>query len=468
MTPSDQPSQEETCQVYMSDLEGCGRPVHHAPSGIDKEPVCLMHSRDPNKDDAEFEEEIRAILRRKSKYHRPQDTYDFLGFVFPQEVNFSPAPFTKSANFTRATFTQKANFSQATFTRNADFSWATFSQHANFYGAGFTQNADFRRTKFTQNASFSWVTFTQDADFWAATFTQDANFSGATFNRDAYFVVAAFLGVADFSDAGFKEPARVLFHRVNEPKEKGKEQGEENGMRARFTGCLLEGARFEDVNWHRSRNRLILQDELDLGTQRDLTHELVADVYRRMVKNFETNRQYALAEDCFIGEMEMRRLNPRNFPFARYAGSFYKEHRWASWLGKQCSFTNFYRVLSDYGSSYRRALFALLGLLFLFALLLPTFGLRMSPGSPAQAAPGTPEPAEISWRSAWANPPRISQSWGTLRAGLLASIEIATFQKSPARVPANGSARLVAAVETVVIPGQLAIFLLALRRRFRR
>jgi uncharacterized protein YjbI with pentapeptide repeats len=488
----------------MSDDEGCGRPPYHAPAGAEAEPICLMHSRDPNKDVAEFHKEVVAILRGKSKYHRRQDRYDFQRFVFPQEDRFSKATFDLTANFSRATFLRNADFSGATFTqdadfseaqftqdadfsggtfnhyidfslatflRNANFSGATFTREANFSGAAFTQTSNFLTATFSLDANFSDATFTQTVDFLAATFNQSANFFDTTFiqavsfyaakfNRHAYFSMATFLDLADFSYARFKEPAQVLFHRVNE--------GQEKGMRARFRNCLLDGLRFEDVNWDRLRGRLILQDERDLGTRVGRTHEVVADVYRRMVKNFERNRQYTLAEDCFVGEMEMRRLNPRNFLFARFTGSFYDKHRWARWLGEQCSFTNLYRALSDYGSSYRRALVALLGLLFLFALLLPTCGLRLPPGSPAQTAPGTPEAAEISWGSALAHPPRMRQCLGTLGAGLLASIEIATFQKSPARGPANGWTRLVAAFETVVIPGQLAIFLLALRRRFRR
>ena len=171
----------------------------------------------------------------------------------------------------------------------------------------------------------------------------------------------------------------------------------------------------------------------------------------------------------------MRRLNPRNFLLGRVekVRAFYEKHGWARWLGKHVSITNFYRLLSDYGSSYRRGLAVLAGLLMAFALLLPGLGLRMSPDSKVQAAcpgavPGTPEASVISWRCAAHHPQPLRQLWGALKAGSLASLEIATYQRAPAMAPANGSARVAAAFETVMIPGQLAIFLLALRRRFRR
>jgi len=115
----------------------------------------------------------------------------------------------------------------------------------------------------------------------------------------------------------------------------------------------------------------------------------------------------------------------------------------------------------------------LAALLIAFALLLPGFGLRMSPDSKIQAvcpgtAPGTLEASVISWSCAAHHSQRLRALWGTLKAGSLVSLEIATFQKAPALVPANGGARVAAIFESVMIPGQLAIFLLALRRRFRR
>jgi hypothetical protein len=135
-------------------------------------------------------------------------------------------------------------------------------------------------------------------------------------------------------------------------------------------------------------------------------------------------------------------LNPRDFLFARWKGvrTFYEKHRWASWLGQHASITNLYRIVSDYGSSYRRALGVLAGLLIAFALLLPAFGLRMSPDSKVQAVcpcavPGTPKASVVSWRCAAHHPQRLRQLWGTLKAGSLASLEIATDQKAPAMVP---------------------------------
>jgi hypothetical protein len=48
------------------------------------------------------------------------------------------------------------------------------------------------------------------------------------------------------------------------------------------------------------------------------------------------------------------------------------------------------------------------------------------------------------------------------------TLETVTLQRDPGYRPANNWARLIAVAELIVIPGQLTLFLLALRRRFRR
>jgi len=56
----------------------------------------------------------------------------------------------------------------------------------------------------------------------------------------------------------------------------------------------------------------------------------------------------------------------------------------------------------------------------------------------------------------------------TFDAGLWDALEAATFQKVRTVEPAYAGARRLEIVETIAIPGQLALVLLAIRRRFRR
>src|SRR5713101_1655173 len=63
----------------------CRRPIHSAPDHDDVS-VCLMHSRDPNKSDADFQKEFEAILEEAKSKAADGNNYafaDFMAFVFP-------------------------------------------------------------------------------------------------------------------------------------------------------------------------------------------------------------------------------------------------------------------------------------------------------------------------------------------------------------------------------------------------
>src|SRR5437899_520682 len=324
-----------TCAVIMmSDRLPCGRPIYHAPGSAGPSVHCIMHCRETTKDPLQFRQEIDAILGGTSTNHRPKDGFDFTGFVF-FEANFSGEYFTQNHDFSFATFTQKANFFRAVFTKNANV------------------NANSSTAHFIQHADFSFLDFAEKAPCSVASFTQNANFSGATFTQNA-----------DFRGTEFRQPELVRFRQVNQKEDAPR-------LRARFVNCRVEAVQFADVNWHRPGGRLVLQDELDLTDppHGDLTHELVAIAYRQLVSNFEKERAYDLAEECKIGAMEMKRLDPKKFLSPELLKSHYKKWRWLCWLGENISVASLYRWTSRYGTSYTRALLVLLGLLVFFGLL---------------------------------------------------------------------------------------------------
>jgi uncharacterized protein YjbI with pentapeptide repeats len=514
----------EFCSVEMSDRKPCGRAIHPARVANDPGYVCLMHSHDGEKAyslSEAFERELNSIMDGSSIHNRVKNKMDFQGFVFFKsnfanwlvsslyarvEINFAGATFARRADFSYssfdcevdfkgARFERGSNFENAKFTGQVQFWWASFSGNTNFNSASFAKEADFSRVVFRGETNFARTIFSDDAVFrsvsfgggsyFSSFFAGDANFMGATFEDSAEFYRVGFSRPVDFRGTTFRKPTEVVLHRVNNA-----DQSDTPGMRARLTGCLLEDIRFEDVNWNRKNGRIYLEDEADLchststGGPRPqgnelpapvLTHELVADAYRRLVNNFEKSRQYEWAEECFLGEMEMRRRNPRHFFFARFdwARNLYADYSWARRLGETISFTSFYRWLSNYGSSYVRALCVLIALLVLFALLLPAFGLRMPADSKTQALcpgtiPGSSEAFAISWHCASAHPHWVKELAHTFDAGFWDAFEVAVFQKNRTIEPATTGARRVEIFENVVIPGQFALLLLAIRRRFRR
>jgi hypothetical protein len=478
----------------------------------DPDYVCLMHSHDPNKGcslSEAFDQELRSICDGSSIHNRTQNKWDFQSFVFfnpnfanwlcgaKKEINFSEATFAKRADFSGSSFDRDVNFRGARFQQGATFErtrfeqrvrfgsvffagdayfgWASFAD-ADFSQAFFQREAGFGKARFSGNAKFWYVTFNGLTLFSSAAFSREADFRGAIFAQEALFHRTEFSGIANFRWVHFKNSEHAVFHRINDGAP---------GLVVRLAGSLLENVRFEDVNWNRKDRRICLQDEADLGSAPDvtdvdnsasvLTFELVADVYRRLVNNFEKSRQYEWAEECFLGEMEMRRRNPRHFVLARFAPvrRLYASFGWARWLGEQISLTNLYCGLSKYGSSYTRALGVLIGFIILFAVLLPAFGLRMPADSRNQAlcpmaVPNSPEAAVISWGCALRHPQRVRQFVHTFNAGLWDAMEVAVFQKNRTVEPATASGRRLENSEMIVIPGQFGLLLLAIRRRFRR
>lgn len=205
----------------MSDGLLCPRPVHPAPAGLDPQRVCLMHSRDPDKDKALFREEIDAILNGTSTHHRAKDMFDFTRFVFP-EANFSGARFTRAADFREATFTQDADFRGATFTQAAKFFGATFTGAAHFFGAKFKGQVSFEACRFRAGVDFQRARFGDEADFVETEFggnelfeyyspLKTADFKGAAtffeaiFGGKVYFAANRFAGPVDFARAHFAD-----------------------------------------------------------------------------------------------------------------------------------------------------------------------------------------------------------------------------------------------------------------------
>jgi len=444
----------------MSNGQPCGRPIYAAPAGVDTDPLCLMHSRDKNKDTELFQHYIRCIYQNTSDEDSTTECFDFGRFVFPEAL-FTGWTFRKPVDFSDAEFATTPDFREAKFVGDAKFERAHFERGANFHGAVFEQKAVFRE----------------------ATFNGDANFRHATFDEFTDFTRVDVTGVLNFSGLRIPREGHVLLHGINRIREK-KSPPE---LRLRLWNTLVECIRFEDVRWHRRGGRLVLQDELDVKDMRSgkqeeneklhpVPHEVVADAYRRLVNNFEKNRQYELAEECVIGEWEMGRINPHKYPLlARKRNqSVHHFHGWLPrWLSEHLSFTYLYRLLSLYGASYRRALAWLAVLLLAFAVIFPIFGLRPAKGSDLKpqcptAAPSSPEASHISWRCALAHENVSAEFWGTFKTGLWASVEAATFQRDKLVEPANGYGRALAILESIAVPGQAALFFLALRRRFRR
>jgi hypothetical protein len=461
----------DRCSHTMSTGEPCGRLVHLRNSDQPAGPAgqCVMHSADPRKDTAAFDNELREMNIRKD--------FDFTGFIFtapfilvptPFDMHFDGARFLKSLTVDSPWYRSRLWRERVEFGGIISFSDTMFSM-ATFDGGEFTRGVVFRSARFSRRASFNDVVFGDGVTFSQARFAASVSFVGTSFGPKVVEDIDPVDSkkTVTFIETVFEKPDEVLFRDVNVKAQQG--------LRLRARACDVEKFRFQNVRWHREAGRIVLQDELDLRAAVRLrppgqslrryrhnlfvrarygsfeeyprdAHASVTITYNQLIRNFDETLDSDAAEDAFCGAMEMKRLAPESRPFNRYLGSGYDRFYWfgaaVSWL----SVVAMYKILSEYGSSYRRGFLILVLLLGVFAALYSTLGgLTIAP---CVTTPG--------------------RALSSPLMAVLAAIEVASFQRDATVIITTGAGRAVRLIENVVVPGQAAIVLLALRRRFKR
>jgi uncharacterized protein YjbI with pentapeptide repeats len=409
-------------------LLSCGRPALADPQA---QGYCILHAPWDGKDLSAFQAAIDEIIEKARQgsgvcnfshcyFPRSYDcrnlkqafefSCDFGGAQFAGEANFWRAEFSGKANFWGAKFSRDADFLEAKFSGGAYFLETTFSGDANFVRAKFSGETDFWKAKFSGDADFSRAEFSEDAYFMEAKFSGNTHFEGAEFRQraDFYKVETAKNATVHFQGVKLLKPQQVFFHHVDL-------------SRWSFLDTDLRRIDFNDVTWGTIRRllsrRTALFDELNVSNQKDDLAK-VERLYRHLKQNYESQRDYGRAGDFYYGEMEMKRrqLNPLGqIPF---------------WI---------YRILSGYGESYPRALFWLVVMWLLFAVLFTVVGYTDEWGNHADL-----------WRSL---------IYSAQSMTLFHELNI-TFHSVWGK-----AIKLVASVLGVI---QIALFGLALQRRFKR
>ncbi len=445
----------------------------------DPQGLCIYHSQIEDKDkEGAFSEAVAAKLANEDynfdAVFFPDSTSFFREWEFNKPISFRAATF-RNADFFKAIFNQEANFFWSTFVV-ADFSGATFAgasffwaffEEANFTKSTFKEKVDFIDAIFTKaifteatfaDADFSWATF-EDADFRSTNFKHCATFYMTTF-IDADFEMSIFSGAARFvklnpSRRDRPSPPLLIcdFQDLTIYKEAFLTFQDFSLVRIQFTGTDLRRVEFDRMTWPSWWWRAVVYDEILLHRQRwaniayTLKHgglwgERITDegeegrpikpsfedfapverLYRQLKANYEEERDYKRVGDFHYGEMEMHRR-----------GSF-----WRQWV--PFSWYNLYRVLSGYGERPLRAFIWLLLLIPAWAGLVWGIGFNQA-GSEAPVSYGS---------------------------NLLFIIEKALLQRPAWPEGINWLGKLLGSLSVLLIPGQAALFLLALRNRLGR
>ena len=334
---------------------------------------------------------------------------NFLGATFSGEADFQRATFSDEANFSGATFSGEASFFKATFSYVAGFSWVTFSREAYFSGATFSGEAEFTDVLFIANTFFAGCELDKgELKFLDTAFFSTGSFQDISEGSNIIFINCCFSGVsflrsriADtvFSNCGFnmtegwinkkiqKINNKLLSNRIPESEaerlnqrssllkqEKDKiDELKRKNKRLLKKNLLLEHRSFLERPHFKLLMRKLSRRGLKIISSpllhlfphkfnfiRKILNSLneksylmdfgeVKDNYMQLKVNMDRMKDYALANDFYNGEMEMKRLGEK----------LYKPKRW---------FLALYKFLSGYGNRPGQAVGVFVLLMALFSL----------------------------------------------------------------------------------------------------
>ena len=270
---------------------------------------CIFHDPSKKKDVELFMQKLQEKLDRKD--------YNFQGYQFLENLDFSKKKFEKDAYFEGASF-QNAYFNKASF-QDSYFNGASF-QNAYFEGASF-QNAHFEGASF-QNASFDGATF-QIANFHKATF-QNAYFPNVIIDENLIFTPDK-VGKLDLQNSQFRSKGTITVDLTN----------------AKFYEAELEKVTFLDCNW---------PEKISEEKNGSRSFNELETIYRNLKQNMQHHGDYLEAGELYYREMEMKRKQIDPFT--------------PKWWGQ-----NILRILCGYGEKPSRVIAVSLLIVLLGAIL---------------------------------------------------------------------------------------------------
>jgi hypothetical protein len=455
---------------------------------MENSPFCVFHTPVEHKRPEDFwfeffkeQREIKRFRIRGSTWQADYQFKDFLGFEFPDlehhfwnvvfdtNVRFDSAKFRGPAIFNNVTFKKEVSFENAEFHEMTIFLSPVFEDEAEFEGAVFKDPRDpkFRGVfvpltgcTFNGKTSFKKTVFETGVDFTKSVFKEEVVFDETDFSGMNYFVSVTFEKGASFRapQPVSGEKSKVFFVDVKT-----------------ITGAELI---FKDINlsgWAFARTRAVEEaillnvdwedknvlprkhtwDEILAGGNKEgirepITYDDAAEVYRRLRLNYEKRLAYEAASDFHIGQMEMLYKNPDT-------GWWKRRFLWL------------YRTVSNFGESVKRPIFWFLGVWGFFTLVwfsqpaIPSFeeilrGDFISPWNWARfefSYSWFIQSLSIDWVEA------AIYTWNSIWRTFVTFITGAT--------PKGGSFfKVIAALQRIVGVSVATLFILALRRAFRR
>jgi hypothetical protein len=123
----------------------------------------------------------------------------------PFAINFSDAKFGGEISFNDAKFSHMVDFNLAHFSKITNFRNAIFSDSVNFFAAHFSEPVDFFCAKFMKKVSFMHAQFDSKANFNLSRFYKEIGFFKTHFNGKISFKTSIFFELGIFEESEFRE-----------------------------------------------------------------------------------------------------------------------------------------------------------------------------------------------------------------------------------------------------------------------
>ena len=405
----------------------------------------------------------------------PQTTNDKIRFQ--GSVSFWKSEFNKKMRINRVNFSDSLSLSNCIIHGEVQLKRCKFKVVVSIDGTIFNSVMDLSGSEFKSSLHAEGIVCRNSAHLNSIKLLSDVFFNASYWDGSVEMKWSTIKKVLSFRDSRFVESLDLSFTRMDSEiifsscifYQPSKITFNRNDLsKARFINCDIKSVNFLDVDWlkkGRVFKRMILFDEyifnkLEYMRKRKITnfdfeneyHKIfssyssLADLYRQLQINYTNRLRYSEAGDFHIGEQEM----------LRKSGSFFS---------RICSIRSLYRISSRYGESYKiPLLWIVFIILLLFPLLINFNGI--------QYGNSTNEGSSIDYTWSW-NPKELllikSDYWCDHWNAFRANVGLVSFNKRMMKdyLPTEAS-RFIVNVETILVIIFVTLFLLALRRKFKR
>lgn len=443
---------DNKCQFEILDIEGYK--CNHERC-CDDSKFCIFHTKKEAKSCPEIFTKFCSELQKL--YDNENDKGDWRGFIFPEtfkltnftvnhiidlsystfgKIELNSVTFQKTLLLNKCIFNDSVQITQRKFDSNFSCQESVFHGdlkiHCNFDGT----------TRFNQSIFYKSVRF-------CGGFNNKTSFESCIFHESVIFLGGRDITVSIGKEVPYNEMTpnirrlfhdEVIMHNVSFYSPEKVRFMAVDMSSLLLIGTNLKGVLLYDTQWYqRDLKRNGLGDEVSIHKNNDSDYRRyifprIESQYRNVRVALEENKNFTLASDFYIGEMEIRRMQLH--PLKRYIFSI----------------EAFYNTLSRYGTDPKKSFMILMQFYLIHVLLTICF----------QA------PDFTTFSFALFDLECLSIILEKLAIYLINSLKVVTLMRFGPFIENGLSQTLIDTIFRIIGPFQLALLVMAMRNRIRR